>query len=176
MNSITENWKDIAGYEGLYQVSDFGRVRCLSKRKNRTIGDNGIRSLNYANGNYPRITLSSGKRKFRTFLVHRLVVEAFIGNIPNGMDVNHKDCNKKNNYVENLEIVTKQQNSIHAVKNGMLRVVGSDNPCAKLKESQIPEIRMMIEQGKTNVSIGKLFGVSDKLISLIKNKRIWNSV
>lgn len=104
-----EIWKDIKGYEGKYQVSNEGRVRSLY---NRGVKREKILSLlNHPSG-YSVITLSfNGIHK--QYLVHRLVAMAFIDN-PNGYEfVNHKDENKKNNNVDNLEWCTKSYNSIY---------------------------------------------------------------
>ena len=93
-------WKDIDGYEGLYQVSIFGEVRNTKGRTRKgVLGGHG----------YLQIMLSKCG-KTRTFLVHRLVAQAFIPN-PDGLpEVNHKDENKQNNAVDNLEWCTPQYN------------------------------------------------------------------
>lgn len=174
---MSEQWKEIAEYEGLYEVSSFGRVRCLDYNgRNPTRDKDGIRSLNYANGDYPRITLSSGKRNYKTHLVHRLVVSAFVGDIPDGMDVNHKDGNKKNNHVDNLEIVTKSENVRHAIDNGFTKVIGIANPAAKLTEKDIPIIRGMIKGGHSLRAIGRKFNVSAGTIHYIKYGKTWTHV
>lgn len=104
-----EIWKDIEGYEGLYQVSNKGNVRTLkwyggTQIKPITPTDNGT--------GYKKVGLSKqGKQK--QFLVHRLVAMAFIPNPNNYEFVNHKDENKTNNVVENLEWCTKSYNSIY---------------------------------------------------------------
>ncbi len=93
-------WKDIEGYEGLYQVSIFGEVRNTNgKTRKSVLGGHG----------YLQIMLSKcGETK--TFLIHRLVAQAFIPN-PDGLpEVNHKDENRQNNSVANLEWCTSQYN------------------------------------------------------------------
>ena len=98
-----EIWKDVVGYEGLYQVSSYGNVRNRKKQlspQKRQHGYLGIQ-LHGKGGN---------KRGFKTFSVHRLVAEAFIPNPNNYPEVNHIDENKANNRVENLEWVTHKQN------------------------------------------------------------------
>lgn len=95
---MEEIWKDIKGYEGLYQVSNFGRIKSI-KRKN-TKG--GIRKLNVDKYGYNYIILYNYDI-IKTLKVHRLVAKAFIPNPNNLPQINHKDKNRKNNRVDNLE-------------------------------------------------------------------------
>ena len=100
MSIIEERWKDIKDYEGLYQVSDLGRVKSLPR--NGTIKKSRILSKCYDKNGYQIVSLSkNGIHK--TFKVHRLVAETFIPNIDNLSQINHKDENKQNNNVNNLE-------------------------------------------------------------------------
>lgn len=101
-----EQWKDIPGYERLYQVSTKGNVRSYHKAGNRILKQHISKGYCYA-------TLIDDNRR-KMVLVHRLVAQAFIENTENKPDVNHKDGNKTNNNVENLEWVTKSENSIHS--------------------------------------------------------------
>ena len=107
---MIESWKDIKGYEGLYQVSDLGRVR-----RNRKIIKPFIDSRKKG---YKIITLcKQGKRK--RFSAHRLVTQAFLEN-PKGLEqVNHKDGNPSNNSLRNLEWVSNRQNTQHAYDTGL---------------------------------------------------------
>lgn len=106
-----ETWKDIQGYEGLYQVSDLGRVRSLNRKVKR--GDKVmilqgvvLKPQKCSNG-YCFVTLSKGGDT-RQFLIHRLVAKAFM---PNGIgEVNHIDENKNNNILSNLEWLSHKAN------------------------------------------------------------------
>lgn len=102
-----EIWRDIEGYEGLYQVSSWGRVRivfCNDLYK--------ILNPETTKKGYLRVDLYNGPSR-KHFKVHRLVAKAFIPNPKNKPQVNHKDGNKKNNSVTNLEWVTDAENKKH---------------------------------------------------------------
>lgn len=104
-----EEWKDIAGYELYYQISDIGQV----KRK-----DTGKILKNNIRNGYEYVTLCmNGQRK--KFYVHRLVAIAFIPNPKSYEQVNHKDGNKSNNKVDNLEWCTQKENLMHAFRTGL---------------------------------------------------------
>lgn len=118
-------WKDIKGYEGLYQISNHGDVRSLDRIVKRAKqGDfvkKGKRMKSYVTPKgYLRIQLSK-EGKSSNFMVHRLVAEHFVDN-PDPMNktqVNHKDANKKNNYYKNLEWCDNGENQIHAYQTGL---------------------------------------------------------
>lgn len=117
MIKIKEIWKDIKGYEGLYQISNFGNVKSLARRVN--CGDNKTRLkqeriLKNTLDNHGYLTTSlCDNRKKEKYLIHRLVAEVFIPNPNNLPQVNHIDENKTNNNVENLEWCTQQYNSTY---------------------------------------------------------------
>lgn len=108
-----EIWKDIEGYEGLYQVSTHGRVRSLNYRlTGRTVVLNPVETT-YG---YLKVRLYNN-RKGKTFLVHRLVAEAFIPNLFDEPQVNHRDENKKRNHVDNLEWCDSKLNCNYGTRN-----------------------------------------------------------
>ena len=105
---LNEIWKDIAGYDGLYQVSSFGRVKSLDRidsenhfRKGQIMKQKMTKGPGRGVG-YMRVGLRNGKRQ-KEYLVHRLVAIAFIPNPYNLPQINHKDGNRSNNCVDNLE-------------------------------------------------------------------------
>lgn len=131
---MNEIWKDITGYEGYYQVSNKGRVRsldrkveCFHGRKATRLGQ--IRKQSRNNGGYCCVVLSKNS-KHKTFDVHRLVAQAFLENPNPDFEVNHKDGDKTNNDVDNLEWVSRSYNLAHSYK-----VCGRDNNFTRKKRS-----------------------------------------
>ena len=103
---MEEIWRDITGYEGLYQVSNLGKVRLLKNNKE-------LKQSVWGNG-YTRVVLLE-----KCFLLHRIIAVAFISNPENKKCVNHIDGNKKNNYINNLEWCTHSENMKHAWDIGL---------------------------------------------------------
>lgn len=110
---MEEIWKDIEGYEGLYQVSNLGRVKSLGNGKSNNSKERIKKQTNTNTRGYLQVQLSKDGSK-KMFLVHRLVASAFIPN-PNDLEtVNHKDENKENNSVKNLEWMTNKDNKTYS--------------------------------------------------------------
>jgi len=118
---VKEEWKDIKGYEGLYQISNLGNVKSLSRKVKHYMGgekkcNEKILSPDINHHGYCRVTLFN-KNKRRRIAVHRLVAEAFVEN-PNGYpEINHKDENPLNNTCSNLEWCTKGYNINYGTRN-----------------------------------------------------------
>lgn len=114
-----EVWKDIKGYEGLYQISNLGNIRKL-RFINNICNKEKIFNITQQkqNSGYLKVMLYKNG-VYENKLVHRLVAETFLNNKNNYSDINHKDGNKENNKVDNLEWCTKSYNMIHAYKNGL---------------------------------------------------------
>lgn len=111
-----EIWKDIKGFEGEYQVSSFGKVKNVKTNKCLSPGVIAYcRDKGKENDGYYVVNI-----KKKQFYIHRLVAETFIPKPINKNQVNHIDCNKRNNCVENLEWVTAKENMLHAYKNNLI--------------------------------------------------------
>ena len=175
---MAEIWKDVVGYEGMYQVSDRGRARRISKGPG-TYPGRLLKPYTDAYG-YLRVDLRcNGKRKNAT--VHRLVAEAFLGPAPSPKhEVNHKNGDRVDNRVENLEWVTRSENLTHA-----FRVLGSRHGIsqgeahgqAKLTRRDVVEIRRLWATGDyTQAELGEMFGVTQSTIHLIVTRKHWKHV
>ena len=117
-----EIWKDIKGYEGKYEISNFGRVKSHLKIGTPTYYKTPILST----PGYYTVCLSKDGKVSYSVGIHRLVAEAFVENTDKTKtEVNHKDGDKLNNYYENLEWVTRKENNEHAIKSGLRKYVKS---------------------------------------------------
>lgn len=109
-------WVDIKGYEGLYQTTVHGEIKSLYTTHGR------VKILKHylqSNGYFAVTLWKNGIKK--TALIHRIIAENFIQNTnPNSIQVNHKNGNKKDNRIENLEWVTQSENTIHAISIGLI--------------------------------------------------------
>ena len=178
-----EIWKQIIGYEGYYSVSNYGSIR------GERIGGHGrwkpgrflIPTINHSG--YFQVTLYKGTYKKCPYVAH-LVAEAFIAPRPKECDINHKDGNKLNNFVSNLEYITHSNNLIHAYKTGLFKhhkpfPNGSKNFRAKLTEKQVMEIRHNYRYGKgfnSSEKLAKRYNVHRNTICRIIKRNIWKHI
>lgn len=130
-----ETWKDIKDYKGLYQISNLGKIKKLEKRLISYYKDGRIykgykkekilKNRLYNNGYYGVVLSKNNKQK--NIFIHRILAIYFIPNPENKLEVNHKDGNKQNNDINNLEWVTKSENQKHAFKIGLKKVSIKNN-------------------------------------------------
>ena len=177
---MSEIWKDIEGYEGLYQVSNRGRVKSLERIVMRKNGrpysvPELIKERQIDHKGYDRIGLNKNGKKKR-FFVHRLALQAFNPSSDETLEVNHIDGNKLNNNVENLEWVTSSENSIHAFKNNLHNHQGERNTNASITDSEAKEIKKLKGKGLTQKEVGEMFGTTNYVVANIWNRRGWTHV
>lgn len=168
---MKEVWKDIKGFENLYQVSNLGNVRSCDRD---IIENTNEREIQHWCGKiltpedtgkgYLRVDLAVNHKRTIKY-VHRLVAEAFIGDI-SGLDVNHIDFNRKNNCVDNLEIISRKDNIRHSQRagryNSLYRKQASKwyNKYEQLK----PQIQQDLKSGIPVYKIEQKYGVTHKTL------------
>lgn len=172
-----EIWKDIEGYEGSYQVSNLGRVKSLSRvikwsNSYRRVKEK-IRSLSKGKEGYLYITLPNS-----THTVHRLVAKAFL-NTDNISDkeVNHKNSNRSDNNVSNLEWLTHSQNVQDAKNKGnyknRVHLIGSNNHNSKLDEKNVENIRKLSTLF-SSLELAHIYSVNKSTINRVLNNKTWH--
>lgn len=154
-------WRAVVGFEGFYEVSSDGRIR--HARFNRELKQVAARGYKHAHlsRTHPRLT--------KTARVHHLVAAAFLGPRAAGIEVNHKNCDKADNRVENLEYVTSQENTAHAVQMGR-QPRGERHGRAKLTESQVKEIAASREPLKV---VAARYGIERSTVWYIRKRKLW---
>ena len=165
-----EIWKIIPSTNGKYEASNYGRIKNAKTQKILKLQEN-------VNGYYCLAlhivpTIQSNVR------VHRLVAEAFLGECPKGYVVNHKDGNKHNNNITNLEYVTPSENNYHAIRNGLrkpntsqLGKHGEEAGASKISEEQaIAVLKEYYRTGDGYRKISKRLGISLGIVQGILSK------
>lgn len=164
-----EVWYNTKHWGGLIQISNKERVRSFKTGKER------ILSINISDKGYKRVTIREAKtQKVLTPLIHRLLAEAVIPNPHNLPEVNHKDGNKLNNSISNLEWCDKLHNMRHAFKTGLMKqCIGENKPQSKLNEKAVVDIFNSKESCR---KLAKKYGVCYSLISGVRRGSVWNHV
>lgn len=176
-----EEWKDICGFKGCYQISSFGRIRsldrCITQAGTDRFMEGRYLSLKRNNGRgYLNVSLQDGEGSTKTnYYIHILVASHFIENTHNKPTVNHKDGNKNNNHVSNLEWATQKEQMKHAFDNKLSvppeTRTGEDSHLSKLTESQVMEIYYNNVE-KVGI-LAKIYNVDRHTITSIRNNKSW---
>lgn len=179
---MEELWKDIEGYEGHYQISNFGNVKSLQRYAKRSNGTKQFvkgrllkKGLNRCG--YEKVNLhKAGNTEVK--YIARLVAIAFVENPHNKEQVNHINGVKHDNMWTNLEWVTPKENIRHAFKTGLSSVArGDDHKASKLTEEEVIEIKRLYSTGGYRyIDLAKKFDVAKITISRIITKESWKHV
>ncbi len=171
-----EVWKDIAGYEGIYQVSDAGRVRSVARVNSQGAKLKGKpRKLIKDHNGYCVVGLTRDA-VMRYHKVHRIVAAAFIPNPDNLPQVNHTEGNKADNRACKLEWCTNQENIDHSLALGLRDPMGESNSRAKLSELDVVDIRWLKGWGMTISALAREYQVTRTNIRHIVTGRTWSHV
>jgi len=183
VNESKEIWKDIKDYEGMYQVSNLGRIKTLERivkydtpPYSHTVHMK-IKKISKKNNGYMIVGLWKDN-KGKNFHIHRLVANAFIDNPENKATVNHIDSDKTNNCVTNLEWNTQSENNKHAFKVGARKpLVGDKCTFTKTTEKEVLEMRELYATGNYSYKeLATLYNLSYDGIWCIINRKRWKHI
>jgi hypothetical protein len=173
-----ERWVAVVGFEGLYEVSDQGRVRSLDRWLPHNHGEGRWMrgqvlnpSVNHARGGYLQLHLAGGGRR-ASKAVHLIVAHAFLGPPPPGMQAAHENGRVMDCRLANLSYKTPAQNCEDKIRHGTLRF-GEAHYKARFKESDVQAIRRLAKTGATSAGLAALYGVRPNYIWRIVSRDIW---
>ena len=174
---MIEKWKEIKGYDGRYQVSNKGGVK---RAKSIGLDHAKIQVLKQSpdKDGYMKLNLSNRLVEKR-YLVHRLVLQTFVGSPPKGRyEVNHRNGIKNDNRVENLEWCSNLENAGHAHRTGLFDgAIGSNHYKTKLSDKDILDIRKEYMKGDVTLKyLGKKYKVAFSTIGRIISKATWKHI
>lgn len=176
---MNEEWRPVFGLEDLYLVSNLGRIWSILRDKERKafLTNRGYLTLQMPN---------KGRTGFETRSVHSIVAEAFIRPRRGNEQVNHKDLDKTNNRLENLEWCSNLENIRHYLSSDKCKAKpkrrngppqsGEQNRNARLQVADIVAIRRAVSEGATQSSLAALYGISQSMVHAIKTRARWGSV
>lgn len=176
-----EVWRNVTGWEGIYQISNYGNVKSMERFFIKDVAKLGFKQAVLM----PEMVRAVGRHKFgygrasfwldekaKHFSVHRLVALEYIPNINSYKQVGHIDNNPKNNHVSNLVWCTQKQNIQHCVDSGRWHL-GEKNGNSKLNKSQVLEIRKMLSDNVGVNKIARTFNVTKCPIQSIRDGKTW---
>jgi hypothetical protein len=170
---MPERWLPVPGYEGFYEVSDRGRIKSLARvvrRKNGvtlSIPERILKPVAFRTGHLLVSLARDGEYKQRP--VHRLVLQAFVGPCPDGLEACHGDGDPANNRLKNLRWDTRASNIADRLDHGAHQL-GERNPQAKLTEADVLAIRA---DPRPQRKIAADYGVNRTVVSRIKGRKRW---
>lgn len=166
---MNEIFVPIKGYEGLYEISNLGRIKSLCKKGSKKELILKQQCLDLSTG-YLGVQLYKNN-KILTKRLHRLLAENFIENPNYYKVVNHKDGNKQNNSLNNLEWTTYSLNTLHSYKLGLQKIKkGEELKNCKITENQLKEINFLFKKGFSNKDISKKYNIDSSTVSRYRNK------
>ena len=154
---MKEIWKDINGYNGMYQVSNLGNIKSF-KRNRESLLVQRIKGKP-KKLKYNEVGLSKNNKK-KSFYVHRLVLTHFDRLPLSGEECNHIDRNPLNNRIDNLEWCTSKQNSQHSRDNHIRANRGGSHPRAKLSDKDALKLKRLKKQGVTHKKLSEMFNIT----------------
>jgi hypothetical protein len=173
-----EVFKDIPEWEGVYQVSNIGRVKslprtivsCTGKVYNRK--ERILKQTTNEDG-YKIVYLSKDSKDF-SYGVHRLMAKAFLLNPEGKPMVNHKNAVRSDNFIDNLEWCTNAENIQHSFNLGISSNKGEKHPRAIFTMEKVRAIREELTRGKTPLEVANQFGIKRRNVYAIRDKQNWN--
>lgn len=170
---LGEQWMPVTNYEGLYEVSNFGRIKSLPRKGSpRTT----IMQTCLDSNGYEQTAITKNK-KSTSFKIHKLVAIAFIEKTLTGYEINHKDGNRLNNNASNLEWCTRSENVKHSYDFGIKCHKGDRQGTRKLCSDQVREITAKYKPRiYTRTMLAKEYGVTISCIKQVLNKKNWASI
>lgn len=180
---MREVWKDIPGFETIYQASTYGRIKRIANGPSTCCGR--ILKPSVHHSGYLEVSLCMDGKQYKSLRIHTLVLITFSGPRPDEYQCRHLDGNKQNNHLTNLIWGTPKENANDRRNHGRYKgISGSKNVTAKLTEDQIKEIKRLIGNTRKNKhnknmtlkQIAKRYKVSISTISDIKNRKIWKDI
>ena len=171
-----EVWADVPSYEGIYEVSTFGRVRSLPRVVGHPLGLAKLKGRilrTSLQNKYPSVALHSGTGRKKDRRVHTMVAEVFMPKPAPGLELNHKDLNKENPRLDNLEWVTHKENAEHAKLHGALNAATNPNRAKKLNVEKVACIRAARDDGMAYSKIAAKFEIGIATAHEIVTRKIW---
>ncbi len=170
-------WKKVVGFENEYEVNELGEIKTISISFKSSHPGKILKPTRTKNGYYI-VRLWKNAQPYPRY-VHRVVAEAFLTASPHARDVNHKDGNKANNRVENLEFVTRAENNLHAYrvlgKKAAVKT-GEAHPGSKLTRAAVQAIRAEYPTVKSYAALAKKYSVDWTTIKSVILFRTWKGI